>query len=100
MRPLFSVGPFEGSGDGMTVNCGYMSHAYGYCVAVAPSMRFIADVGDWSRSKAVTLAGQSGRPQSRHYRDQTALWLANKYRPVPFDVKTKQAVVTIRPTKR
>jgi acyl-homoserine lactone acylase PvdQ len=71
-------------GDGSTVNAHYWDLAHPFSVMAIPSMRFVADVGDWDRSILVLPLGQSGRPWSSHVADQFSDWLAVKGRALPF----------------
>lgn len=71
-------------GDGTTVNASYWGAAEPFKVVAIPSMRFIADVGDWDRSILVLPLGQSGRPWSPHVADQFSDWMAVKARTLPF----------------
>ncbi len=48
------------------------------------AMRFVADVGDWERSRMVVPAGQSGHVASSHYADMIAPWRAGELLPMPF----------------
>src|SRR5262249_16381276 len=48
------------------------------------SFRIIADTGDWDRSVGTNAPGQSGGPDSPHYRDLFALWAAGRYFPVSY----------------
>ena len=79
LAPLFSIGPFPSSGDGVTVNMGFYRHSNPYKHVVGPSLRMIIDVGDWERSFFILPSGQSGHPFSRHYRDQAGLWQQREY---------------------
>jgi len=71
-------------GDGTTVNAHYWDMAKPFSVMAIPSMRFVADVGDWDRSILVLPLGQSGRPWSPHVADQFSDWLHVKGRTLPF----------------
>jgi penicillin amidase len=48
------------------------------------SFRIIADLGDWDRSLGTNTPGQSGDPESPHYRDLLAPWAVGKYFPAFF----------------
>jgi len=52
-----------------------------------PSARLVIDVGNWDNSKAVNHPGQSGDPDSQHYRDLAPLWRAGQYFPLLYSVK-------------
>ena len=79
LAPLFSIGPFPSSGDGVTVNLGFYRHSNPYKHVVGPSLRMIIDLGDWERSRFILPSGQSGYCFSPHYRDQTELWRRGEY---------------------
>lgn len=52
--------------------------------ALGPSMRFVADLGDWENSLANITIGQSGHVASRHYRDQWDLYYSGRSLPMRF----------------
>jgi penicillin G amidase len=52
--------------------------------ATGASFRIIADVGDWDRSVGTNTPGQSGDPDSPHYRDLYKPWAAGEYFPASF----------------
>jgi penicillin amidase len=84
---FFSVGPIPASGDGVTINIGFYSHAHPYSELVGPALRMIVDVSNWDNSKFVLISGQSGHPFSKHYRDQFALWQTGRYISLAQDPK-------------
>lgn len=43
------------------------------------SFREIVDTGDWDRSLAINVPGQSGQPGSPHYDDLLPIWAEGKY---------------------
>lgn len=45
-----------------------------YTVGFGPSQRFVADLADLSRSRAINSTGQVGLPFHRHHLDLTELW--------------------------
>ncbi len=53
------------------------------------SMRFVATPGDWDTTRQVIPTGESGDPQSAHYKDQLDFWYSGKTPIFPF---TKTAV--------
>lgn len=71
-------------GDGTTVNAQHWAPSDPFSVIAIPSMRFVADVGDWDRSILVLPLGQSGRPWSSHVADQFSDWVEGKARILPF----------------
>lgn len=78
-------------GDGTTVNAHYWDIAQPFAVIAIPSMRFVADVGDWDRSILVLPLGQSGRPWSSHVADQFSDWLDVRGRTLPFSRRMIEA---------
>jgi penicillin amidase len=81
---LWSRGPLPVGGDNVTVNATYWSRRHPFDVTVIPSMRFIADVGAWDDTVLVLPLGQSGRPWSEHYSDQTSDWWRVRGETLPF----------------
>jgi penicillin amidase len=71
-------------GDGTTVNAHYWGRDKPFEVMAIPSMRFIADVGNWDESVLVLPLGQSGRPWSAHVADQFDDWLEVRGHTLPF----------------
>jgi penicillin G amidase len=71
----FAIGPIPAStgGSGETVNAGG-----------AVSMRFIADLADWDRSRMGITLGESGDPGSPHWKDQLDAWRSVKTPAFPF----------------
>jgi penicillin amidase len=43
------------------------------------SLKIVADTENWDRSVALNTPGQSGDPESPHYRDLFELWARGKY---------------------
>ena len=52
-----------------------------------PSFRVVVDVGNWDNSRAINTPGQSGDPDSPHYRDLASLWLKGDYFPLLYSRK-------------
>lgn len=71
--------PQRGSEGGMaTVNVGE-----------SVSLRYVADLADWNRTRMGIAPGQSGLPSSPHFQDQLSDWKNVAPRPFPF---SKEAV--------
>jgi penicillin amidase len=84
VRWLFNRGGYEvGGGDSIVNATGWTAPA-GYAVDWAPSMRMVVSLGDLDESRWVNLTGVSGHPFSRHYVDQTDLWLEGRTLPWYF----------------
>ena len=83
----FTIAPIPQNGSGGTINVG-----------AAVSMRFIADLSDWDKSQHGIPLGQSGWPNSPHWKDQLDDWRNVTPRAFPFtkaaiDAATKATVV-------
>ena len=87
----FNVGPVPLSGASTTVK--QTSRTLG------PSMRFVADLGDWERSQMNLTLGQSGQPFSPHYKDQWENYYVGKSFPLPF-AKYEGDVLRLMPEAR
>jgi penicillin amidase len=74
------LGPLPRGGYAHTVN----STSDDDNQATGASYRMIADVGDWDRSLGTNTPGQSGDPDSPHYRDLFAAWASGSYFPAFF----------------
>ena len=48
------------------------------------SFRMVLDVGQWDASRVVNSPGESGNPDSPHYRDLAPLWADGKYFPLLY----------------
>jgi penicillin amidase len=102
---LFNRGPFPMGGDADTVwNSQIASHdpENTELPMIGPPFRFIADLGDLSRSLGQLLPGQSGQPTSPHYADNIAEWLAGEYHPLYTDrlrvLAAAEATLRLLPT--
>jgi penicillin amidase len=90
---LFDRGPFPRSGDGDVVQATSPDSKTFEQVAGA-SYREIFDLGDWDRSLAVNVPGQSGQPGSAHYDDLLPLWRTGRYFQLAYSRKAVDAVTT------
>jgi penicillin amidase len=97
-RRRFNVGPVATPGYVETVFATTIGRAG---PSIGPSLRVILDAGDWDRSVATNPPGQSGSPESPHFRDLAALWAAGEYFPLPFSDRAveeaTEAVLTLVP---
>ena len=73
--------PLGGSGDSPAA-AGF--RADDFSVTVGASVRMILDVGNWDAAQAINLPGQSGDPNSPHYRDLLPVWSAGGYVPLLY----------------
>jgi len=98
---MVNIGPFGIGGDGTTLfNTEYTFNHYGgserafqhkeYENHLGPSMRYIFDFANPDEFYLTLPTGQSGHPLSKHYQDQTQMWLRGKY----VKIKTDQASIS------
>jgi penicillin amidase len=75
-----NIGPLPRGGDGNTVSAtgGADNQASG------GSLKIIADTEDWDKSVGLNTPGQSGDPDSPHYRDLFPLWARGEYFPIAY----------------
>jgi penicillin amidase len=89
------VGPFAIGGSAYTpMAAGYRSGDFG--LTVGASFRMIVDVGRWDNSLAINTPGQSGDPESPHYRDLAPLWARGDYFPLLYSRPAIEKVTTAR----
>lgn len=82
-KARFTVGPFRRGGDETTVNAsGFQSTDFRQ--TGGPSVRMVLDVGNWDASRAVNTPGESGDPDSPHYRDLAGAWAAGTTFPLLY----------------
>jgi penicillin amidase len=77
LQARLDVGPLPRGGSANTVNNTSDSDNQ----VSGASFRLIADVGDWDRSLGTNTPGQSGDPESPHYRDLFGPWARGEYFP-------------------
>lgn len=80
LRAHLDLGPLPRGGYGHTVN----STSDADNQSAGASFRIIADTGDWDHSVGTNTPGQSGDPDSPHYRDLFAPWSQGRYFPVLY----------------
>jgi penicillin G amidase len=79
----FNRGPYPVGGDSDTpCQTGFSAVDPYHNTLSSPSMRFIMDLSDFSRSLAVTPMGQSGQVGTQHYDDLIPLYLQGEYHPM------------------
>ncbi len=79
-RAKLEVGPLPRGGDNLTVS----ATGGGDNQAAGGSLKIIADTDDWDNSVGINTPGQSGDPDSPHYRDLFELWAQGSYFPVAY----------------
>jgi penicillin amidase len=77
------VGPAPRGGSNLTINNNGW-RAKDFRVISGVSWRMVLDVGDWDASYTINSPGQSGDPDSPHYRDLFPLWSRDEYVPLLF----------------
>jgi penicillin amidase len=87
-RAKLNVGPLERGGGPNTPNVAHY-RLNDFTDTAGPSIRIVMDLGNWDNSRAVNHPGQSGEPDSPHYRDLAPLWRDGKYFPLLY---TRKAV--------
>ncbi|MBO0936202.1 penicillin acylase family protein [Fibrella sp. HMF5335] len=79
-KKRINLGPVARGGYGETVNV----TGSGLNQEHGASFRIVMDTEDWDRTMGINTPGQSGNPDSPHYRDLLPLWAENGYFPVFF----------------
>jgi penicillin amidase len=91
-RRRLDVGPLPRGGYGATVN----NTGNGDNQTSGASFRIIVDTGDWDLAVGTNTPGQSGDPDSPHYRDLFRMWAENKFFPVFYSRARVEAVTEER----
>jgi penicillin amidase len=88
LRVRINVGPIAKNGSEYTPSQS-LPRATDFRQMNGPSVRLVVDVGNWDNTRAVNHPGQSGDPESPHYRDLAPLWRDGRYFPLAY---SRQAV--------
>ncbi|MCF6133336.1 penicillin acylase family protein [Flavobacterium wongokense] len=93
---FFNVGPFSIAGTNEVINNQLftLNEVTDIAVKGGPSTRRIIDFSDIENSWSVLPTGQSGNPMSRHYDDQTELFVKGKFRKMKLNKKEIEATST------
>lgn len=83
MRARINVGPIAKHGSEYTPNQSLV-RTTDFRRMNGPSVRLVVDVGKWDNSRAVNHPGQSGDPESPHYRDLAPLWRSGRCFPLAY----------------
>ena len=101
-RVQLNVGPLPKGGDAFVPSQSSYRPA-DFRDTGGPSVRVIMDVGDWDKSVAVNHPGQSGDPDSPHYRDLADLWRRGEYFPLLFSRQSVESaterIIYLNPSK-
>ena len=87
-RAQLMVGPLARGGDGSTVSATGNADNQ----ASGGSLKIIADTDDWDNSVWLNTPGQSGDPDSPHYRDLFPMWARGEYLPLAYSRKKVESV--------
>jgi penicillin amidase len=87
-RAKLNVGPAPRGGDGFTIT----ATGTGDNQVSGGSFKIIADTEDWDNSIGQNTPGQSGNPESPHYRDLFQMWAQGKYFPVAYSRRKVESV--------
>ena len=93
-RARLNVGPAPRGGDSYTIT----ATGTGDNQTSGGSFKIIADTEDWDNTIGQNNPGQSGNPDSPHYRDLFDLWSQGKYFPVAYSRKKVEGVAEERVT--
>jgi penicillin G amidase len=85
-RARLNVGPIELRGSEFVPN-NSQYRASDFRQMNGPSVRVVVDVGNWDNSRAINHPGQSGDPDSPHYRDLAPMWRNGEYFPLLYSRK-------------
>jgi penicillin amidase len=88
MRAKLNVGPAPRGGYGSTLN----NTTSGDNQTSGASFRIVADTENWDNSVGTSNPGQSGDPESPHYRDLFDLWAKGKYFPIFYSREKIESV--------
>jgi penicillin amidase len=88
LRARLDLGPLPHGGDAHRVN----STSDADNQSAGAPFRIIVDLGDWHRTLGTNTPGQSGDPESPHYRDLFQPWALGKYFPVFYSLDKVKAV--------
>lgn len=95
MRARLDVGPAPKGGSNFTIN----NNNYritDFRVTSGVTFRMVVDVGNWDASWTLNAPGQSGDPESPHYRDLFESWAREEYVPMLFSREAIEAAAERR----
>jgi penicillin amidase len=85
-RASLNLPPIARPGDANTVDA-----SGGAGGGSGASYREVLDFSDWDKSMMTNAPGESGDPESKHYRDLVDGWVAGRYHPMPYSRKAVEA---------
>ena len=88
----WSIGPLPHAGSAVTpMHTGY--RGTDFRTMMGSSFRLVVDLADLDRSVTINTPGQSGDPNSPHYRDLFVKWAAGDYVPLPYSAAAVEAAL-------
>jgi penicillin G amidase len=91
----WSIGPIPHAGSSVTpMHTGY--RGTDFRTMMGSSFRLVVDLADLDRSVTINTPGQSGNPNSPHYRDLFERWAKGDYVPLPYTPSAVAAAVAHR----
>ena len=99
LEALLSPGPFPTSGGTGTVRAAGISTAEPFRMTACSTYRMVVDMASPEHAWSTTTGGSSGHPGSRHYADQVALWLEDRYHPLRMEIEVAdiEGTLELRP---
>jgi penicillin amidase len=91
-RQRLEAGPLPRGGYAATPN----ATGNGDNQTAGASFRIIVDTGDWDRTVGTNTPGQSGDPDSPHYRDLFPMWANDRYFPAFYSRERVEQVTATR----
>ncbi|MDP2089083.1 MAG: penicillin acylase family protein [Flavobacteriaceae bacterium] len=101
LRPFFNVGPFEINGSSEVINNLQfpLTDDGLYKVNAGPSSRRVIDFSDVENAVNISPTGQSGNIFSKHYADQSKMYVNNQFRKMKLNkediIKTSKKLVIL-----
>ncbi|HEX9581431.1 MAG TPA: penicillin acylase family protein [Gemmatimonadales bacterium] len=92
LRRRLEVGPLPRGGYGSTP----LATGNSDNQTSGASFRIVVDTGDWDRTVGTNTPGQSGDPDSPHYRDLFEMWATDRFFPVFYSRGRVEAVTGAR----
>ena len=94
LRAKINVGPIPVQGGAYTLNQSSYRNT-DFMQTNGPSFRVVVDVGNWDNSRAMNMPGQSGDPDSPHYRDLAPKWASGEYFPLVYSRSAVEAATEL-----
>ncbi|MBR7618798.1 penicillin acylase family protein [Phenylobacterium sp. 20VBR1] len=99
-QPLLAAGPTPMGGTSLSPMAATW-RPDDFRVVAGASFRMVLDVGAWDNSMTINTPGQSGNPESPHYRDLFPKWVKGQYVPLVYSRQAVEAatetVITLTP---